>query len=235
MHDQIGEPGEEIGGGQAAAAANFAPNPFRLLWFACDLKSAQWPFFGGLGVIVFGLLYMNWRPQEFQMAMALSIAGGLIFLYALILIAVALLLFFKYRDIFQRGLLTAAVVDSLNPVALVHIAPLATSVQDEGECVYGVKRVEYNSFPAITVGTKLPCISGFQSPIEPLDTYYSFMSIPVMLGTKDEAKLAKCLSIVEGFSSFEVLRNFRKDFHIPRGTETTYVCDAAGKFIEERE
>lgn len=241
MTNQIGDRGKIRNTSQAASATNFEPEPRRLLRYQFDYLYSRAVALAGLGGV-------SLIAAPFLLMADDDSFGYVAILLAIIVFSMAAGNAQELRRFlpgtafnFQNGLITAAVIDSVTPIRMTHIAVLSNQGDPEN-FVYGLLQAEYRIFPVqVKQGDRHACISVFFASDDVTATAWNvFVPTPAIFGTGDPDKLSACLSAAEKppgahGSYFDVLERFRAKNDVPPDCPRVYVCNGNGDLLEIRD
>jgi Protein of unknown function (DUF3239) len=227
LEDEHPYRGEELGGASATICPGFDPDPVRYLLYQPAMRI----------FLIFGLIVALLVAGCFAAGYALRISGGwwlgllaLLFyglssLLILIDLIVVTLLVMGYNEIarcFKNALLTAGVVVSEKPLAVVILASLSNG---SGPRYYGLQRLSLSSLPyhSRTPGTRVPVVSSFESA-EGLDRWLAFSPELICWGTGRRANIDQCFERL-GAEAFERLDACVASGLIPKDDDELILLD----------
>lgn len=190
--EQIGEMGGFVNDSVATSAMNTAPDAARIRKY--DTIKAPTNIMTGIiwcvsASIILGTAYLFMRGHWIigLVGLPFSIFAALVSYYALDDIAVKEM---AYKD----GLLTPAIVVKIDPIELIAMANMRSSI--DGDEIYGCQRLQVESLPLHTlrIGEKVPCASLFTGTRN--GHHKAFNARPVCWGFDDAGVIEKAVESI---------------------------------------
>ena len=190
--DQIGEMGDFVNDSVATSAMNDAPDADRIRKY--DTIKPPTNFMTGIiwcvsALIIFGTVYLFMRGHWIigLVGVPFSVFAALVSYYALDSTSVKEM---AYKD----GLLTPAIVVNVDPIELIAMANMRSSI--DGDEIYGCQRLQVESLPlhSLQLGEKVPCASLFTGTQK--GRHKVFNARPVCWGFDDASKIERAIESI---------------------------------------
>jgi hypothetical protein len=126
------------------------------------------------------------------------------------------------RQLFHNALLTPGIIERVEPLTVVCLAPLGNGM---GDSYWGLKRLRIRDLPLHEhrVGEVFPCVSGFEEG-EADDRWADFIPRPISWGTGDLDKI-RDLVVKLGSEGPELLRRCLREGLLPGKQQPLLVLD----------